>query len=86
VRFGCVTMLRVEGKQTHILRKPKTLATREMRQRATKYCHWEIMFTVWAVYASLNASPLAPLILLSFTSNESGARRLYFVVFFAGFT
>jgi hypothetical protein len=61
VRFTYVTSLRVEGKQTHVLCKPKT-STQEMRQRATKYCHWEIMFIVWTVYAPLSAAPPTPLI------------------------
>jgi hypothetical protein len=44
VRFACITSLRLEGKQTHILCKLKTISTQELRQRATKYCRWEIMF------------------------------------------
>jgi hypothetical protein len=32
-----VTSLRVEGKQTHILCKPKKISKQKMRQRATKY-------------------------------------------------
>jgi hypothetical protein len=43
LRFAYVTSLRVEGKQTQILCKPKTLLTQELRQRATKYRRWEIM-------------------------------------------
>jgi hypothetical protein len=61
VRFAYVASLRVEGKQTHILCKPKTLPTQELRQRATKYSRWEIMKKVWAVYASLSATPPTPL-------------------------
>jgi hypothetical protein len=60
VCFAYVTSLQVEGKQTHILHKPKTLLTYKLRQRATKYCHWEIMFTVWTLYASLSTSPTNP--------------------------
>jgi hypothetical protein len=59
VRFAHVTILRVEGKNT-ILCNPKTLPTQELRQRATKYCRWEIMFVVWTVYASLSATPPKP--------------------------
>jgi hypothetical protein len=61
-RLAYVTSLRVEGKQTHILCKPKTLPTKEMRQRATKYCSWEIMFIVCTVHASLNDTPPTALI------------------------
>jgi hypothetical protein len=43
-----------------------------MRQQATKYCHWEVMFIVWAVYASLSAAPLTP---LPFISNGPQAHR-----------
>jgi hypothetical protein len=60
VHFAYVTSSRVEGKQTHILCKPKTLPTEELRQRDTKYCRWEIMFLVWTVYASLSATPPTP--------------------------
>jgi hypothetical protein len=42
MRFAYVTSLLVEGKQTYILCKPKTLPTQEMRWRATKYCHWDL--------------------------------------------
>jgi hypothetical protein len=52
VRYAYVTSLSVEGKQTHILCKPKTLPTYELRQRTTTYCHWEIKFIVWKVYVS----------------------------------
>jgi hypothetical protein len=45
VRFAYVNNLRAEGKQTHILCKPKTLPTKELRQRATKCFRWEIMFS-----------------------------------------
>jgi hypothetical protein len=66
VRFAYVTSLRVEGKQKHMMREPEALPTQEMRQRATKYCRWEIMFVVWTVYASLSAThshPFDPLAL-----------------------
>jgi hypothetical protein len=66
VRFAYVTNLRIEGKQTHILCNPNTLPIQEPRQRATKYCSWEIMFIVWAIYASLPATPSAPLITVPF--------------------
>jgi hypothetical protein len=72
MRFAYVTSLRAEGKQTHILYKPKTLATQEMRQRATKYCHWEIMLIVYTVHAPLSATPL---ISLPFTSNGPRTQR-----------
>jgi hypothetical protein len=57
VRLAYVTSLWVEGKQTHILCKPKTLPTQEIRQRDTKYYRWDIMFIVRTVYASLSATP-----------------------------
>jgi hypothetical protein len=72
VRFAYVTSLQAEGKQTHILCEPKTLLTWELRQRATNYCRWEIMFIVWTVYASFSATPL---IHLPFTSNGRGTHR-----------
>jgi hypothetical protein len=76
VHFACITSLWVEGKKKmHILCKPETLSTQEMRRQATKYCHWEIMFIVWTVYASLSAAPLTSLIPLPFTSNSSQAHR-----------
>jgi hypothetical protein len=75
VRFACVTSLRVEWKQTYILRKPKTLPTQETKQRATKYCRWKIMFIVWTVCDSLSTSPPEPLIPLPFSSNGSRAHR-----------
>jgi hypothetical protein len=62
VRFAYVTGLRVEGKQTHIPCKPKTLSTQELGRRATKCCRWEIMFIVRTVYASLPVTPPTPLI------------------------
>jgi hypothetical protein len=65
VRFAYVTSLRVEGKQTHIICEPQTLPLSELRQRATKYCRWEIMFVVWTVYAFLSATPLIPLPFIS---------------------
>jgi hypothetical protein len=73
VRLAYVTSLWVEGKQVHVLCKPKTLSAQEMRQWATKYCCWEIMFIVWTVYASLFAAPPTPLIPLPLTSNGSQA-------------
>jgi hypothetical protein len=75
VRFAYITSLLIEGKQTHILCKPKILPTQELRQRATKYCRWEIMFIVWTVYASLSVTTPNPLIPLPFTSNGSRAHR-----------
>jgi hypothetical protein len=72
MRFAYVISLRVEGKQTPILCKPKTLQTQKLRQRATKYCRWEIMFIVWTVYASLSAVSPSPLIPLPSTSNGRG--------------
>jgi hypothetical protein len=59
VRFVYVSSLRVEGRQTNILCKPKTLTTYELRQRATKYCRWEIMFVIRTVFALLSATPPA---------------------------
>jgi hypothetical protein len=58
--FAYVTSLRVERKQTHILCKPKTSRTQELRQRDTKYCRWEIMFIVRTVCGSLYAIPPNP--------------------------
>jgi hypothetical protein len=46
-----------------------------MRQRATKYCRWEIMFIVWTVYVSLSAAPPTPLIPMPFTSNGPQTHR-----------
>jgi hypothetical protein len=69
VRFAYVASLRVEGKETHILCKPKTLPTQEMRQPATKYRRWEIVFVVWTENDSLSASPPSPLIPWPFSSN-----------------
>jgi hypothetical protein len=46
VCFAHVTSLRKEGKQTYILCKPNTLMAYELRQRATKYCRREIMFSM----------------------------------------
>jgi hypothetical protein len=47
-----------------------------MRQRATEYCHWEIMFVAWTVYASLSAtSPTRSRIPLPFPSNGSRVHR-----------
>jgi hypothetical protein len=60
VYFANVTSLWVEGRQTHILYKTKTLLTQELRQQATKYCCWEIMFIIWTGYASLYAAPPNP--------------------------
>jgi hypothetical protein len=74
VCFAYVTSLRVEGKQTHTLCKPNTLTTYELRQRATKYCRWEIMFIVWTVYVYLPANPPTPLIPLPVTSNGRETR------------
>jgi hypothetical protein len=71
VRFACVTSLKVEGKHLPYTMY-KTLPTQELRQRATKYCRWEIMFIVWAAHASLSAAPPTPLIPLPFTSNGKG--------------
>jgi hypothetical protein len=75
VRFAYVTNLRVEGKQTHILCKPKTLPTYELRQRDTKYCRWEIMFIEWTLYTPLPATPPTPLIPFPFSSNGRGTHR-----------
>jgi hypothetical protein len=75
VHFANVTSLRVEGKQAHILCKPKTLPTKELIQRATKYCRCEIIFTVWTEYAALSATAPTPLIPLPFTSNGRGTLR-----------
>jgi hypothetical protein len=43
VDFAYITIFRVEGNQVRILCKSKPLPTSEMRQRATKYCRWEIL-------------------------------------------
>jgi hypothetical protein len=60
--------------------KRKTFPTQELRQRATKYCCWE-MFIVWAVYASLHATRPAPLIpcplLLTSVERADSPRLLY---------
>lgn len=39
----------------HVLYKLKILPIYELRQRATKYCGWEVMFLVCTVYASFPA-------------------------------
>jgi hypothetical protein len=57
VSFINVNSLRTEGKQKHVLCKPKTSPAQEMRQRAQMYCRWEILFTVFTVHASLPATP-----------------------------
>jgi hypothetical protein len=59
----------------NVLCKPKTLATDELRQRATKYWRWEIMSIVRIVYASLSVAPPTPLIPLPFTCNGPQAHR-----------
>jgi hypothetical protein len=64
-----------EKKRIHYANK-KTLPAQEMRQRATKYCCWEIMLIVWTVYASLSATTPTPLNSLSFTSDGSRPHRL----------
>jgi hypothetical protein len=78
VHFAYVTSFWVEGNQTHIglQCKPKTLPTKELRQRATNYCRWEIMFIVWTVglYASLSATSPIP---LPFTSNGHGTHKFF---------
>lgn len=53
----------VEGKQTHTLHNSNTLPTQEMRQRATKYCHWEKTSVVWTMCATLSAVPSIPCLL-----------------------
>jgi hypothetical protein len=74
VRYAHVTTLLVEGKQTHIPCKPKTLPTQEMRQWATNCCGWEIMLKVWTENASPSARPSNPMP-LPFTSNDHGTHR-----------
>jgi hypothetical protein len=76
VRFAYVTSLRAEGKQTHILCKPKTLSAKELRQRETKYCRWEVLFTAWTEKASVPAPPPSPLSPLPSHSNGRGTHRL----------
>jgi hypothetical protein len=75
VRFAYVTSLWVEENQKHMLCEPKTLSTQEMRQRAAKYCSWEIMFLVRTVYTSLSAATPIPLITLPFTPNGPQTHR-----------
>jgi hypothetical protein len=76
VSLAYVTSLRVEGKQTHILCKSKTLSTQEMRQRTRKYCRWEIMF-LYEQYMLPYLLPLpTPLIPLRFASYGRGTHRL----------
>jgi hypothetical protein len=61
MRFAYVTSLRLYyASQKYYL-----------RQRATKYCRWE-MFIVWAVYACLPATRPTPLINIPLTSNGRG--------------
>jgi hypothetical protein len=75
VHFAYVTSSWIEGKQMHLLCKPNTLPSQEVRQRAMKYCHWKIMLKVWRVCASLSATPSIPLIPLPFTSSRRRAHR-----------
>jgi hypothetical protein len=51
------------------------ITDKKLRQRATKYCRWEIMFTARTGYAFLLAAPPAPPIPLSSTSNGYGTHR-----------
>jgi hypothetical protein len=76
LRLAYVTILRLEGKQIHILCTSKTLPMKELRWRATKYCSWEITFIVWAIYASLAAFTVTHLIPLH--SIYSGRQQLSF--------
>jgi hypothetical protein len=75
MRFAYVTSLRVQIKQINVLCKPKTLPTQELRQRATKYFRWKIIFIVWAENASLSATPPTPVIAVPFTFNGTRAHR-----------
>jgi hypothetical protein len=59
-RFTYVASLRLEEKRKHILREAKILQKKEMRQRATNYCSWEIMFIV-RMYMLVYLLPLQPL-------------------------
>jgi hypothetical protein len=47
---------------SHILLQTKDISTLELRQLATKYCSWQIMFAEWTVHASLSATPPSTLI------------------------
>jgi hypothetical protein len=70
VRFAYVTSVCVEEKQTHIQCKPKALPMQELRQRATMYCHWEIMDR-----CHLICFPPPPPITLQFAYNGRGTHR-----------
>jgi hypothetical protein len=61
VRFAYATSLRVEGKQTHMLCKSKPIETKQLRQRATKYCRWEIFFFRMDSVCFLTLHPSQPL-------------------------
>jgi hypothetical protein len=75
VRFAYVTSLWVEGKQTHVLCKLKTLLKQETRQRAAKNRRREIMLREWTVCASLSAAPPTPLFPCLFLSNGPQSHR-----------
>jgi hypothetical protein len=74
VRFACVTKLRAEGKQTHVLYKAKTLETQD-RQRATERCPCEILFRVRVVHAFLSAAIPTSLAPMSFASTGRRTHR-----------
>jgi hypothetical protein len=85
VRFAYVTSFRLEGKQTHMLCEPKTLPTKELGQRATKYCRWEIMFyssdsiCFLICYPSYSSDNLA-----FFFSNVRGTHRFVLITVHGG--
>jgi hypothetical protein len=66
VRFAYVTSLRVEGKQTHILCRPKILPTGTETARNKLLPLGNNVYSMDSTYASLSATPLIP---LPFTSN-----------------
>jgi hypothetical protein len=70
LRFACVINLQVEGKETPVLCEKKTLQIQELKQRAAKYCRWELMFVLWTVFACLSATPPIPVIPLPFTVTD----------------
>jgi hypothetical protein len=70
VRIANVTTLCVEGKQKLIFCKAKS-STQEMRQRATKYCRWGVLFIAWAVIVTLRTTSHE----LPFTSNGLQTHR-----------
>jgi hypothetical protein len=57
VHLAYVTSLRPEGKQTRVLRKPRTLMTENETVGYKMFC-WGIVFVVWTVHANASGSLL----------------------------